>query len=172
MSVLTYPPPPSSLQHFEIKSTLATALLVSFLSTVISYQLTALLTDLTLGCKPRRIASTHTFHALLLSRRSSPLALLNALLRRDAFTRLYFRRQFYTDLEALSGGKAIRRDESTVKPVAVLLLTSLLVTPPLVNMFVVGVTIESERVVSFREAKFGGFGLGIAERGKGGKGSD
>lgn len=118
-----------------------------------------------LGCKSRQEARIHTFHALLLSRQSSPFAIFNALLRSDLLTRLYFRHCLSTKAGALPNDRAIPRDKARVKASSVCLLLVLLVTPPIMNMCLVGITVESKRVVSFREAKFGGLALGIVENG-------
>lgn len=144
MISLNYLPPSSLWQHFEFKSTLTTAVCVSLLTTIISYQLTALVTDVFLGCKSRHVARIHTFHALLLSRQSSPFAIFNALLRSDLLTRLYFRHYLSTKAGALPNDRAIPRDKARVKASSVCLLLVLLVSPPITNMCLVGITVESK----------------------------
>lgn len=102
------------------------------------------------------------FHTLLLSRRSSPIAILDALFRRDALTRLYFRRYHSTDADVFaSSGKCIPRDDAEVRFVAMFLLLLLIVAAPIVNVFAVGLTLESESTLSFQDAGFGGLFLGV-----------
>lgn len=163
MNGLTYPPPSALWQHFEFKSILFTAISVSVPTPVISYQITALFTDLILGCKPYRKARVCAFQTLLLSRQSSPLATLNALLRREALTRLFFRSHLAPKAKELPLERVIPRDEASVKNVAVCSLVLLVVTPPVLNMFVIALTIESEQVLSFRQAGFEGLGLAVVE---------
>lgn len=151
---LSYPPPSTSWQQAELPSTALTALVVAILTTIISYQLTALLLDVVLGCKPRNVARVHTFQTLLLSRKASPLALLNAIFRKDHLTRRYFQNN-------LPEREVISREDKPVRLPALVLLFSLLVAAPVVNIISVILIIEQERPVSFAQANFGAWNLGI-----------
>lgn len=135
----------------------ATSLVISLLTTLITYQIVAVCTDLILGCKPRCTARVQTIHILLMSRRFSPLAVLNAVLRHDVLTRLYFRFQLANHPDAVSQTKkGFLRDDNHVKLAPVTLLALLLIIPPVVSILAIGATIENESMLTIRETGFKG----------------
>lgn len=151
---IPYPIPVTLWQQAEFTSTALTALTLALLATLISYQVTALMSDLVLGWKPRNVARIHTFQSLLLSRKGSPIAILNALFRSDFLTRFYFQGN-------LPARAVITRDHERIRPKAVFLLLTLLVSAPLVNILVVVMTIEDTEDLTFAEAGFPNVSFGI-----------
>lgn len=149
-----YPPPENSV---EIPSSALANLTIAILTTIISYQLTALTTDVVLGWKPRKVARIDAFQSLLLSRKGSPIAILNALLRTDLLTRIYFQGN-------LPARSIINRDHEKIRPKAVFLLLTLLFTAPLVNILVFIMTIENSQVLTFRDARFPNVSFGAFDK--------
>lgn len=60
-------------------------------------------------------------------------------------------------------GNGIPRDDAPVKFAPAFFLVLLLLTPPVVSIFAIGVTIENERSLSFKEAGADGFFLGVSQ---------
>eukprot|EP00177_Eucheuma_denticulatum_P008806 GFKZ01015992.1.p1 GENE.GFKZ01015992.1~~GFKZ01015992.1.p1 ORF type:complete len:507 (+),score=61.35 GFKZ01015992.1:586-2106(+) len=149
-----YPVPPTQWQQAEFASTVLTGVALALLTTLISYQLTAITSDLVLGWKPRNVARIHTFQSLLLSRKASPVAVANALFRTDMLTRFYFQGN-------LPARSVITRDHDRIRPKAVFLLLTLLLTAPLVNIASVIMTIENSELLSFERANFPTVSFGI-----------
>lgn len=141
------------LQAWELSADIPNVLLIAFLSTLLSYQATAIFFDLFLGIKQRRLACLSDLHTLLLVRQSSPLAVATNLFRKDWLTRQSFNLAPY--------GPPIARDPDHVRvPVAIKLLL-LLSVAPLVNICAIVLTLEDDDVLTFEDARFGGIALGI-----------
>lgn len=152
---LTYSTSSSTWQTSEFASPILNTLSLAVLTTLISYQVTALITDLLLGTKQRGNTDVPALQTALLVRQATPLAVFTNLLRQDRLTRLYFR----PDLPAST---RIARDPARVSPIVSFRLLLLLAAAPLINVLSIVLTLESSHDLSFEEAGAGGFALGVA----------
>lgn len=148
--LITYATAPSRLLSFEFSSVTLTALVIAALTTLLSYQATALLYDLFLGLKPRHIAKVRNLHVLLLSRQSSLLAVFDSVLRDDRLTRLRFR---------LPAKSFILRDDQKIAPSVSFKLLFLLLVAPVFNILSIALTLETHETLTFAQAGFGGMAL-------------
>lgn len=147
---ITYASEQSPLLSWEFSSVTLTALAIAALTTFLSYQTTALIYDLFLGIKPRGVTLIRNVHVLLLSRQSSLIAVLDAVMRRDWITRLRLR---------LPSGSVVSRDEEKIRPLLSFKLLLLLVAAPLFNILSIAMTLETNETLTFAQAGFGGLAL-------------
>lgn len=146
----------SDLNSWHLDSFLLNALLIATLTTVLSYQVTAIIFDLFLGLKPRGEAKASSLHTILLTDESSPLSVAAAIFRKDALDRA----RFHRDIPPTT---AIAREDSPISKKAVLTLIILLITAPLVNLLSVILTLEYDKRITFEAASFGGLALSITK---------
>lgn len=137
---------------WEPSEGILSAAAIGLFTTLLSYQSFSVLHTLFLGGRRRHTASPAAMHIHLLLRKCSPLAVLSALTRSDTFTRLYH-------FKALSPNSSIARDHGRIQPFVVIKLIVLLIAAPLLNMAALVMTLENEKVLTFREAGFGGIAL-------------
>lgn len=147
---ITYAGAQSPLLSAEFSSVTLTAIAIAALTTLLSYQATGLIFDLLLGIKLRGVALIRNVHILLLSRQSSIIAVLDAVLRWDWITRLRLR---------LPRGSFVSRDEEKIRPLASFKLLILLIVAPLFNILSIAMTLESNETLTFAQAGFGGLVL-------------
>eukprot|EP00177_Eucheuma_denticulatum_P001819 GFKZ01003251.1.p1 GENE.GFKZ01003251.1~~GFKZ01003251.1.p1 ORF type:complete len:500 (+),score=51.47 GFKZ01003251.1:82-1500(+) len=138
----------------EVNITVINALIIAILATLFSYQASALLTDVAFGFKRRGTSRASDLHIALLTRRSSPLAILNSALRWDWLTRKYY----HGDIPPST---LIIREEQKIRIRVLVKLAFLLVVAPVTNTAAVFLTGEAEKILSFKEADFEGVGFGV-----------
>lgn len=131
------------------------ALLVACLTTLISYQVSAIIIDLSLFRKPRSQAPFSTLLALLLSELCTPLAILSSILPSPALASLAYRHP--------PPPSPRLPDEVSRAPHPKILLTLLLflLAPPLSNLLSLVITLDHEKILSFSDTRFGGLALGL-----------
>lgn len=139
----------------EFDSAIVNALVIAALSTILSYQATAIVFDLLLGLKEKKLAPINLFQVLLLVRRSSPVSVINSLLRRDWLTGIYFKGY-------LPERSEISRHNRPIRYSVTARLIILLIAAPLINIIAVVFTFENTLDVTFAQAQFGGVALGIS----------
>lgn len=143
---------------FEIPNTFFSSLVTSILVTAISYQVTSILFSVVLGLKKRDETKLKNFGIVLLARYlSSPLALMNSILRMDWLTRLYY----YGDIPS---DTRISRDPARVKVRTVISLIFLVVATPIFDTLLVALSLSRSSGVTFEEAGFRGVQLGVNEQ--------
>lgn len=153
-NLIAYGAPALPWHAQEIDITVINALVIAVLTTLFSYQASAILTDVAFGFKRRSASRASDLHIALLTRRSTPLAILNNALRKDWLTRKYFHGDIPPDT-------AIVREEQGIRARVLLKLAFLLVIAPIANIAAVFLTGEAEKILSFKEAEFEGVGFGI-----------
>lgn len=87
---LTHPSANPAFWHWEPSNPLLQAVLVAVLTTILSYQFTALIFDICLSLKPRGNAPLRDIHVLLIAEESSPLAASAALFHSPTLSRWRF----------------------------------------------------------------------------------
>lgn len=138
---------------WESRSPLLNGTIIAILTTIISYQLSAITLDFAFGSKPAKVAPVHAFQTLLLVRRSSPIAIANATLRQDWLTKRFFSNE-------ISSQDRILRDNKKIRPLVAFKLFLCLSVVPLANILSVILSLERERPVTFGEVGFR-VGLGV-----------
>lgn len=152
---ITYGAVDSPLLYWEFENTALNTIAIAAVTTVLSYQIAAIFYDALLGLKGKGFTCISDMHILLLTRQSSPVAILNAVLRKDWLTRRHFRGN-------LSGARAIARSTKQVRVRVHVKLFILLAIAPIANITSIALTLETEKMLSFEEAEFGGLAVGVS----------
>ncbi|PXF45214.1 hypothetical protein BWQ96_05044 [Gracilariopsis chorda] len=140
---------------FDISQTSLSSLVTSVLVTLISYQVASILFTITLGMKKRHETKLKNFGIVLLTRYlSSPLAVLNSILRVDWLTRLYYRGDIPRDTH-------ISRDPASVHVRTASVLFLLVIAPPMIDTMLVALSLSRTNELTFEEAGFRGVLLGV-----------
>lgn len=152
---LTYTSATPSFFYRELSNTTLNLIAIAAVTTLLSYQAAALISDLLLGFKTRRVASASALQTLLLVRRSSPLSVFANVLRSDRLTRCYYGAD-------IPSGTTIARDHEQVRIGSAMRLFILLLAGPLVAVASVVLTVTKGESMSFSEAGFRGMGFGLS----------
>lgn len=123
------------------------AVILAFLTTVLSYQATATIIDLAFGTKNFGFAHVRDVQLLLLVRRQSPYAVARSLFERLPFSKL---------------PNYVSRDPpGKLRPTVVFKLILLLFVAPVVNVAAIFLTLEFETDFTFKQSEFGGIAMAI-----------
>lgn len=140
---------------FDIPQTSLSSLVTSVLVTLISYQVAAILFTVTLGIKKRHETRLKNFGLVLLIRYlSSPLAVINSVLRVDWLTRLFYRGD-------IPRNTRISRDPASVKFRTTAVLLLLVAASPMIDTLLVTLTLSRTKEVTIEDAGFGGVRFGV-----------
>lgn len=154
---LTHPSATPTFWTWEPSSPVLQALLIATLTTILSYQFTALVVDLCLGLKAGGSASVRDISALLLADESSVLGVCAAVFRSTTFSRWHFH-----GLRTQCPKAAAVRDTRTSRfPAFAPKLLLLLIVAPAANLAAIVLSLERDEPVTFAGARFGGAALGL-----------
>lgn len=129
-------------------------ILIPLFTTILSYQLTALLIDCMLGFKRPKQCSLSLLHTKLLTNQSSPLHIAAAVLRRDFFDRLRFRNHVPHTFP-------IHRSSASIPAPVLYRLFALLILPILINVASIIPLLSYSRDYTMKSSLFGGVALGF-----------
>lgn len=148
---LTYGSRPPALDLYSPSETPLGSIVLALVTVIISYQLTAIVLDLTLGLKYTGVATASAMQTLLLFHTASPLAAFRALFPRTSV------RSRFKDQSSQLDDVHFR----IWRPFPVVRLLFLLAVAPLVNIASIVALLEDSRTMSVAEAQFRGIMLGV-----------
>lgn len=131
---------------------LLNAILVSTLTTLLVYQLTSILYDISLGLRAKQGTTASALHTVLLIEDASSLSICAAIFRNDRIDRWRFRPN-------LPEGVTIDRAPNRVSGKTVFRLLFLLLLTPIISVLAVVLTLEFDRSVTFEQAGMKGLAL-------------
>lgn len=161
---LTYPNINGSLATWQPPDQTLCAFLVAILTTILAYQLAAILFDLLLGLKRPGQATASDISTLILTEDSSPLSILANLNISRKFSEWKF--------HGFRSKSGTRGDSSThvcnhdhsptpIPPRVLAKFLILLAAAPIANLIAVFLTIEKDSNLTFGDVNFGGMAFGI-----------
>lgn len=154
---LTYTYKDSIFLSWVFENSTLNTVVIALLSTIISLQAAAIFFDLTLGFKTRGTFKVHDLHIFFLSCESFAGAILDATFRNDWITRKRLRGD-------VPKHATITRDPRKIRRRVCARLSLLLLIGPLLNIIIISMSIETNRVYTFREAGLGGLAFSIDQK--------
>lgn len=151
---ISYPLLESPFFRWHPSNDLLHALLLATFSTILSYQVTALIFDFFLGYKKIGKVSITDLITLRLAEDSNPFAIAANLSPNHAFS----------EWQMHGIRKTCPRQKHSRKPVRPCVLAkflTLLIIAPLVNLITVILNLERDTDITFKQAHFGGIALGL-----------
>lgn len=131
-------------------------ILTAALTTLLSYQATAIFFDILLTRSQRFTTTSSHVQTVLLTDQPSVIPFLAAILRLDRLDRFRLRHLF-------SSKTSISRSPKRIAPSVLLRLLILLLLAPFFNLLSVILTLEHDQTLTFAQAKFGGGALGFTQ---------
>lgn len=146
-----------TIRTWQATNPVTHALLTAVLTTILSYQLTGVIFDLCLGLKAAGSVTVRSLFTQLLVDESSPLAVAAALFRSPTLAKWYF----HGFREVCPNHIAVRDCRPNRFPAIMPKVLLLLLVAPIANVISVALSLEHVRVVTFKEASFGGVEIGV-----------
>lgn len=143
--------------NYQFENQFLHGFLVAILTTIISYQATALLLDAYVLPHHRGSARLSTLFCLLLAEDTRPLSVLSALFPTKPLISLTYN-------HPLPPG-ALQTPPSRLRLTRVLLVLLFVLTAPLINLLAIIIGLETEWDITFEESQFGGMALGFNNSG-------
>lgn len=129
---------------------------IAILTTVLSYQTTAALSDLLAGWKPKGKTTASQIHSHLLSNEKSTLHTLAAIMRLDILDRIRLRHR-----ASIPSSMTIERNTSSVRFLVLGRLILLLAIPPSINVLSIVLALERDTILTVANSKFQGVSVGV-----------
>lgn len=151
---ITYEAIESPLMAWRAGDPILHSLLVAFVTTVLSYQLTAIVFDLLVGFKPAGRALVTDLTTVILAQEPSLLSAAANMFQNVTLWRWRYKSQ-RLDIPAMESQKAV-----ITLPVR-LKFCILFCIAPILHLLAVVVSFETDSVMAFEDVKFGGIALGF-----------
>lgn len=165
---ITYGATESVFGMWRPKSEILHALLVSALTTLLSFQVTDIMFDIFFGLKPHGRSKASNMQILRLARRNSPLAIFrnvfpyaenwNALVSPQ--NQRHHEKQYVTDMHS-DTSSSDNHPPTRLHSSRLFKLIFIVMVAPLANVMAISLTLERDSFLTFKEAEFGGLAMGL-----------
>lgn len=160
-SSITYPGNNPNFLSWSPSNPVLHALLLAAVTTILSYQVTALFFDVLLGYKKSGQVSVSDLITMRLAEDANPLAIFANMLRNRRAMRFRMHRLNGLCLEGSERSTVEPAHHQRARPTVVTKFIVLVIVAPLANLTTVILGLERDSDLSFRQANFGGIALGI-----------